>query len=57
MIRFENVLKKYPHQNALESINLQVHHGEFISLVGRSGAGKSTLLKLIIGEEHIELMK
>jgi cell division transport system ATP-binding protein len=54
MIRFENVLKKYPHQNALESINLQVHHGEFISLVGRSGAGKSTLLKLIIGEEHID---
>jgi len=54
MIRFENVVKKYGHQKALNNINLQIHHGEFISLVGLSGAGKSTLLKLIIGEEHID---
>src|SRR5579872_4585956 len=54
MIRFENVTKKYGHQKALNNINLQIHHGEFISLVGLSGAGKSTLLKLIIGEEHID---
>lgn len=54
MIRFENVGKFYDHQKALESVNLQIHHGEFISLVGLSGAGKSTLLKLIIGEEPID---
>ncbi len=54
MIRFENVVKKYGHQKALNNLNLQIHHGEFISLVGLSGAGKSTLLKLIIGEEHID---
>lgn len=54
MIRFENVTKKYGHQKALNNINLQIHHGEFISLVGLSGAGKSTLMKLIIGEEHID---
>jgi cell division transport system ATP-binding protein len=54
MIRFENVIKKYGHQKALNNINLQIHHGEFISLVGLSGAGKSTLLKLIIGEEHVD---
>jgi cell division transport system ATP-binding protein len=54
MIRFENVTKKYGHQKALNNINLQIHHGEFISLVGLSGAGKSTLLKLIIGEEHAD---
>jgi cell division transport system ATP-binding protein len=54
MIRFENVVKRYSHQNALDGVDLQIHHGEFISLVGLSGAGKSTLLKLIIGEEKID---
>lgn len=54
MIKFQNVVKKYNHQKALNNINLDIHHGEFISLVGLSGAGKSTLLKLIIGEEHID---
>ncbi len=54
MIKFENVIKKYNHQNALDGVNLLVHRGEFISLVGLSGAGKSTLMKLIIGEEQID---
>jgi cell division transport system ATP-binding protein len=54
MIKFENVVKEYQKNKALDGINLQVHHGEFISLVGLSGAGKSTLLKLIIGEEQID---
>lgn len=55
MIKFENVVKRYSHSaKALDSINLEINHGEFISLVGLSGAGKSTLLKLIIGEEEID---
>lgn len=35
--------------NALENINLEMHSGEFISLVGTSGCGKSTMLRLIAG--------
>lgn len=54
MIKFQNVVKKYQNEKALDDINLQIHHGEFISLVGLSGAGKTTLLKLIIGEEQID---
>jgi cell division transport system ATP-binding protein len=54
MIKFEKVQKHYNKVAALSDINLQIHHGEFISLVGMSGAGKSTLLKLIIGEEQID---
>ena len=54
MIKFENVAKKYNHLKALNNINLEIHHGEFVSLVGLSGAGKSTLLKLIIGEEDLD---
>ncbi len=54
MIKFEKVVKQYGPNKALDVINLQIHHGEFVSLVGLSGAGKSTLLKLIIGEEQID---
>ena len=54
MIKIENVVKKYNKEKALDGINLQIRHGEFISLVGLSGAGKSTFLKLIIGEEKID---
>ncbi len=54
MIRFENVTKFYGKNKALNGINLQINHGEFISVVGMSGAGKSTLMKLIIGEESLD---
>ncbi len=32
---------------ALESVDLTIHQGEFVSLIGPSGCGKSTLLRLI----------
>ena len=35
--------------NALNSIDLEMHKGEFISLVGASGCGKSTMLRLVAG--------
>lgn len=35
----------------LDDINLHIHPGEYIGIVGSSGCGKSTLLKLILGFE------
>jgi nitrate/nitrite transport system ATP-binding protein len=34
---------------ALRDINLDIHRGEFVSLIGHSGCGKSTLLNIIAG--------
>jgi cell division transport system ATP-binding protein len=52
MIKFETVTKKYGNNIAIKDITLEIHKGEFVSLVGQSGAGKSTLMSLIIGEER-----
>ncbi len=47
------LFKEFPSQSkqllVLENINLQVHPGEFVCLVGASGCGKSTLLNIIAG--------
>jgi subfamily B ATP-binding cassette protein MsbA len=50
-IRFENVCFSYESEGEgreiLRDINLEVHAGEVLAVVGSSGAGKSTLVHLI----------
>jgi ATP-binding cassette subfamily B protein len=50
-VTFEHVGFTYPDAvaPALVDINLDVHAGETVALVGRSGSGKSTMLNLVIG--------
>ncbi|HXX18234.1 MAG TPA: ABC transporter ATP-binding protein [Candidatus Acidoferrum sp.] len=49
-IEFESVTKSYgTGRLVLQSIDLKILKGEFVSVIGPSGCGKSTVLKLISG--------
>ena len=49
MIKIKNVSKYFNTKAALKQINLEVHDGETLAVIGGSGSGKSTLLRLMIG--------
>jgi phospholipid/cholesterol/gamma-HCH transport system ATP-binding protein len=48
-VQVRSLSKSFGEQTVLNGINLEVAHGETLSVLGRSGTGKSVLLKLIIG--------
>lgn len=51
MIEIRNVSVRYPgmKENALNAINLTLHSGDFICVLGKSGAGKSTFIRCLNG--------
>jgi putative ABC transport system ATP-binding protein len=52
-IQVSDVVKAYPLSAgeviAIDRVNLDIAHGEFVAVVGRSGSGKTTLLNLLAG--------
>ncbi|GAA5030682.1 ABC transporter ATP-binding protein [Microbacterium fluvii] len=48
----DSVTKRYGDQTAVDDLSLQIHPGEFLSLLGPSGCGKTTTLRMIAGFEH-----
>ena len=53
-IRFQNASKRYEdNAEVIRGLNLHVHDGEFMVLVGPSGCAKSTTLRMIAGLETI----
>ena len=47
----KDITKTFGGTQALKGVELDVHPGEIVGLVGENGAGKSTLLKIIIGAQ------
>ena len=48
MVQFKDVEKVYRGGNvAVEHINLEIHKGEFVCLIGSSGSGKTTTMRMI----------
>ena len=54
LLRIEHLTKRYGENIILEDINLTVHKGEVVVIVGASGCGKSTLLRCINALEPIQ---
>ena len=49
LLKLSDVTIKFGGFEALKNINLEVHEGELVVLLGANGAGKSTLFKTISG--------
>ncbi len=52
LLQLTGVKKSYDQTEVLTDINLDIKHGEFLTLLGPSGCGKTTLLRLIAGFEQ-----
>ncbi len=50
LVQFENVCKTFRRTTVLQHIDLRVHIGDRIALVGSNGAGKTTLIRCLLGE-------
>jgi polar amino acid transport system ATP-binding protein len=47
MIEIQNLSKSFGQNKVLDGINLTIHKGEVLGIIGSSGTGKSTLLRCI----------
>jgi lipoprotein-releasing system ATP-binding protein len=47
MLTAKNIKKRYGQVEVLKGVDLDIRHGEIVSIVGSSGAGKSTLLHIL----------
>jgi len=51
-VELKGIVKHFGASIAIDQLDLQVHEGEFFSLLGPSGCGKTTTLRLVAGFEQ-----
>lgn len=54
LLEVRGLIKDFPGQRALDSVDFEVLPGEIHALLGENGAGKSTLIKCVAGAQPID---
>lgn len=54
LLEVQSVDFSYPNKKVLQDINLTIHQGEKLAIIGKNGAGKSTLAKALCGFISVE---
>lgn len=52
LIEAKNIFFSYDKKEVLKGVDLQLHSGDVLSLLGKNGCGKSTLMKILMGIYH-----
>lgn len=51
VVRLTGISKSFDGKEIISNLNLDVNHGEFLTILGPSGCGKTTVLRMIAGFE------
>lgn len=54
VIQLTGISKSFDGKSIIENFDLNVNHGEFLTILGPSGCGKTTVLRMIAGFETVD---